>query len=61
MGSGYLNLIGERLREVPIIVVTAKELTRKEWQRLSGKINRLMVKGDFLDDELVREIDHVLS
>ncbi len=51
----------EALREVPIIVVTAKELTHKEWQRLSGKINRLMVKGDFLDDELVREIDHVLS
>jgi len=51
----------DAFREVPIIVVTAKELTRKEWQRLSGKINRLMVKGDFLDDELMREIDHVLS
>ncbi len=42
--------------KIPIIVVTAKELTNKEKQRLEGQIQSLMQKGDFMSDELLAEV-----
>lgn len=41
---------------IPVIVVTAKELTHKEKERLDGQIQSLMQKGDFLNDELLEEV-----
>lgn len=45
-----------RTASIPVIVVTAKELTNKEKQRLEGQIQSLMQKGDFMDDELLKEV-----
>ena len=42
--------------EIPIIVVTAKELTPAEKERLKGHIQSLMQKGDFLNDDLLDEV-----
>ena len=44
------------LADVPVIVVTAKELTSKEKARLKGRIQSLMQKGSFMDDDLFEEI-----
>jgi len=41
---------------LPVIVVTAKELTPQEKQRLSGRIHSLMQKGEFMSDELLEEV-----
>jgi threonine synthase len=41
---------------IPVIVVTAKELTPEEKQRLSGQISTLMQKGEFMSDELLEEV-----
>jgi len=46
----------EELRDTPVIVVTAKELTPAERERLSGQIETLMEKGSFTDEELLEEI-----
>jgi threonine synthase len=46
--------------EIPIIVVTAKELTQNEKLRLQGHIQKLMQKGDFLTDELLDEVKSLL-
>ena len=46
----------EELSSVPVIVITAKELTAAERQRLSGRIDKLMQKGSFTDEELLEEI-----
>jgi CheY-like chemotaxis protein len=48
-------------RNVPVIVVTAKDLTPAEKKRLEGQISRLMTKGTFLDEDLLAEIGRVLS
>jgi len=48
-------------RDVPVIVVTAKELTSEEWNMLDGKIERLITKGNFLSDELINEIELMLN
>jgi hypothetical protein len=46
---------------VPVIVVTAKELTPAEKRRLEGQIAKLMVKGSFLGEDLLREVSGALS
>lgn len=47
--------------DIPIIIVTAKELTPFEQASLEGRINGLLIKGDFLGDELVGQIDNSLE
>ena len=42
-----------RLSEIPVIVVTAKELTPIERERLSGKAQSLLQKGSFTDLDIV--------
>jgi threonine synthase len=57
----------DRLRQspstaaVPVIVVTAKELTSREERSLKGRIRRLMTKGEFLSEDLLGEIDRALD
>jgi threonine synthase len=46
----------ERVSDVPVIVISAKELTSAERERLSGRIEMLMQKGSFTDEELLEEI-----
>jgi len=46
---------------IPVIVVTAKELTPDEKKRLSGHIQALMQKGDFLNDEFLNEVKALLK
>lgn len=41
---------------IPVIVVTAKELTPDEKKRLNGHIHKLMQKGEFMNDELLDEV-----
>ncbi|HMN58864.1 MAG TPA: response regulator [Anaerolinea sp.] len=47
--------------DIPVIVVTAKELTPAEKDRLRGHIQSLMQKGDFMSDELLDEIRALLG
>lgn len=47
--------------EIPIIVVTAKELTPAEKERLRGHIQSLMQKGDFMSDDLLDEVRALLK
>lgn len=44
------------LRHIPIIVLTAKELTPQERDRLAGRIDSFLQKGSFLNDELLQQI-----
>jgi threonine synthase len=46
---------------IPVIVVTAKELTQEEKARLQGRIHTLMQKGEFLNDDLLDEVTALLK
>lgn len=46
---------------IPVIVATAKELTTDEKNRLSGHIQSLMQKGDFLNDEFLEEVRSLIK
>ncbi len=46
----------EDLGRIPVIIITAKELTTSEQARLSGQIRMLLQKGTFTDEELLHEV-----
>jgi threonine synthase len=46
---------------IPVIVVTAKSLTVADAERLGGRIDSILQKGSFLDEELAREIEQHLA
>ncbi len=46
---------------IPVIVSTAKELTSQEKNLLSGQIQALMQKGDFLNDEFLEEVKSLIK
>ena len=50
-----------RTASIPVIVVTAKELTAEEKDRLHGRIHTLMQKGEFLNDDLLDEVTALLK
>ena len=62
-GFGVLEALreDEDLAGIPVIVVTAKELTPGERARLSGQIRMLLQKGTFTDEELLREVLDALA
>jgi len=47
--------------KIPVIVITAKALTRADKDRLVGKVDGLMQKGSFMDDDLFAEITDALT
>jgi threonine synthase len=48
-------------QNIPVIVVTAKELTPDEKERLRGQIHVLMQKGEFMNDEFLDEVRVLLK
>ncbi len=55
-GFGVLDHLksDERLRDVPVIVVTAKDLTNEERARLKGRVQSLLQKGSFIDEAILQ-------
>ncbi len=51
----------ENTRHIPIIVLTAKELTVQERERLNGQIESLLQKGSFMDEDLLQSIVDALK
>jgi len=49
------------LKDIPIIVITAKELTSIDRARLQGQIQMLLQKGSFMDEDLLKEIGALLG
>ncbi len=48
-------------RPLPVIVVTAKDLTEKERKRLSGNVSTVLAKSDTTSNALLRELRKLLT
>jgi threonine synthase len=61
-GFGVLDLLKSKpeTMNIPIIVSTAKELTKEEKFRLKGKIQALLQKGDFMSDDFLEEVQSLI-
>jgi signal transduction histidine kinase/DNA-binding response OmpR family regulator len=51
----------EAWRDIPVVVLTAKDLTDDERRRLNGEVERIMQKGAYDRDELLREVGRVVA
>ena len=48
-------------RDIPVVVLTAKDLTGEERRRLNGEVERIIQKGAYDRDELLGEVRRVLG
>ncbi|MCP4142784.1 MAG: pyridoxal-phosphate dependent enzyme [Chloroflexi bacterium] len=62
-GFGVLDELkaNAETENIPVIVSTAKELTKAERERLKGQIQSLLQKGDFMSDEFLDEVHTVIN
>lgn len=62
-GFTILDIIktDENLHDIPVIVITAKDLTREDYRRLSGRVETLLQKGSFMEEELYESITDALN
>ncbi len=62
-GFGVLDALraDETLRGIPVIVVTARTLSAEERQRLAAQAGAVWHKGEFLDDDLLVDVERVLG
>ncbi len=49
------------LEHLPVIVITAKELSSQDRDRLEGQIQILLQKGTFMDENLIEDINALLG
>lgn len=57
-GFGVLNRLkaDEQLSDVPVVIVTAKDLTNEERARLSEQVHTLLQKGSFMDSSALQDL-----
>jgi CheY-like chemotaxis protein len=51
----------EQWRQIPVVVVSAKEITRLELDRLDGHVATILQKGSFSKDRLLAEVRDVVA
>jgi CheY-like chemotaxis protein len=51
----------EAFKDIPVIVITAKDLSHLDQQRLQGQIQMLLQKGSFMDEDLLHGINALLG
>jgi CheY-like chemotaxis protein len=51
----------EEARSVPIVILTAKDLTAADRQRLSGPVERILQKGSIAQEQLLAEVGAVMA
>ncbi len=50
-----------RTKNIPIVVVSAKDITPEEWKRLNGNIEGLYQKGSLPSRQFVEQVVHVIE
>ena len=62
-GFGFLAAISRdpAYRDIPVVVVTAKDLTRDDRDALSGRVDQVIAKGAIDRDKLLTEISDLIA
>ncbi len=51
----------EAWKDIPVLVITAKDLTEEDHRRLNSRVERVIQKGAYSRDELLREVRALLA
>ncbi len=62
-GMEFLDLFraNQSWSEIPVVVLTSKDLTSDERERLNGSVLRVLAKGAFTQDRLVAEVRRIIN
>jgi CheY-like chemotaxis protein len=60
-GFEFMRELRRREHRIPVIVITAKELTEEDHRQLNGQVIQILRKGNFTPDELLRELRAILA
>jgi CheY-like chemotaxis protein len=62
-GFQFLDEIRKRedWHSIPIIVITAKELSAEDRQRLNGSVEKILQKGAYSREDLIREVRDLVT
>ena len=62
-GFQFLDEIRQRKdwHAIPVIVITAKELSAEDRQRLNGSVEKILQKGAYSREELIREVRDLVT
>ena len=62
-GFEFLSILREnsQLASIPVVVVTAKDLTAEDRERLTGRVNQIILKGATDRKKLLAEINAILA
>src|SRR5262245_65590574 len=62
-GFGFMQELRKRsdCQQVPVVVITAKDLTDDDRRRLSGEVAKVLEKSSISKDQLVAEVRSVLG
>ena len=47
--------------DIPVVVITAKDLTKEDHERLKGNVETIMQKGSYSKNDLLDEINSKIS
>jgi len=48
-------------KDIPVVVITAMELTASDYQRLNGNVTKIMRKGSYQQDQLMSDVRQLVS
>jgi PAS domain S-box-containing protein len=51
----------EQWRSIPVVVLTSKDLSSEERQRLTGNVERILQKGEYGREALLREVRRIVA
>jgi CheY-like chemotaxis protein len=62
-GFEFLSALHEReaWRQIPVVIVTAKDLTAEDHERLNGSVVRILQKGAYGREDLLAEVRALLA
>ncbi|MGH8678660.1 MAG: response regulator, partial [Burkholderiales bacterium] len=62
-GFEFLSALHEReaWRQIPVVIVTAKDLTAEDHERLNGSVIRILQKGAYAQEDLLTEVQALLA
>jgi CheY-like chemotaxis protein len=62
-GFEVINQLRQRetWRDIPVIIVTAKDLTEQDHQQLNGYVEKIIQKGAYNRQDLLKEVREILG
>jgi CheY-like chemotaxis protein len=62
-GFEFLGRLRERTedRTIPVVVLTAKEITPEDRERMNGQVSRVIQKGSLTIEELMAELGRLIG